>query len=186
MQLILLQIYFPIYILRIFWDKYVTHTYIYRWNWTIAYSTGQLPAGFLIFSWISIISLLIYKLRKVKQNYVDETSISNTYQYTFKTILESFLYIFVNTIIISLLNIFYIISYSSPNLSSANLILIQILFVFLKMFWYLCCLPLFDLSKQSKRLKIFIFTLNSVFIPCIVTALTSPSCYQVFFHIIIS
>lgn len=48
-----------------------------------------------------------------------------------------------------------------------------------KALWNRFYLPLLNFSKQSHRLRIFLLVLNSIFIPCIATAFTSPACFQV-------
>jgi Leucine-rich repeat (LRR) protein len=178
----------PLLLLRAFRSEYSTHTNLNRWSWTTAYLTGQVPCAFLLLSWMATLSTLIILIRAMKADTarpspspspIRDSFLTSSSTTNWRSGCEIALSLSLNILVMGALNVFYILSYSTHDLSSTDLLLIQLTVVFLKMFWSACCLPLLDFSKQSKRVRIVISVLNSLFIPCIVTALSSPACYQV-------
>jgi hypothetical protein len=94
-------------------------------------------------------------------------------------VLEAVIMVTVNIGVVGTANALYIIASNDQDISSTELFFIQVSFAVFKMVWSKVGLPLLDFSKQSQRAKIFVLVLNSVFIPSIAIALTSPTCFQV-------
>jgi Leucine-rich repeat (LRR) protein len=190
---------FPLYVLRSGegGDEYSTHINLYRWEWTAAYLTGSLPAGFLLLAWGIVICTFLYCRGRLSQLISTEhrsrfsshslsieseselsSSSSSPELSSWQGKGESLLYISVNIIVMGTVNSLYILS-TTQERSPTQQFFIRLSLALFNAFWSSICLPLLDISKQSKRIKLLIIAINTIFIPCIVTALTSPSCYQV-------
>jgi Leucine-rich repeat (LRR) protein len=159
----------PLLLLRAFLSEYSTHTNLNRWNWTTAYLTGQVPSVLLLFSWIATTSILILFVRKMKSlpsqphpPSLLRDSFQHSSKQNWRSSAEIVMYLSLNILVMGALNLFYILSYSTHDLSSTDLFLIQLTVVSAKMFWSACCLPLLDFTKQSKRIKIVASVLNSL------------------------
>jgi Leucine-rich repeat (LRR) protein len=122
--------------------------------------------------------------------------------------LESLLYVSVNVAVMGTVNAFYILS-TTQERNTTEQFLIRLSLAIFNSVWNSICLPLLDSHSQStpwrgeteteaerdressgsisegekglskRRIKLLVIAINTIFIPCIVTALTSPSCYQV-------
>jgi Leucine-rich repeat (LRR) protein len=191
---------FPLYVLRSAGGEdglqYSTHTNLYRWEWTAAYLTGSLPAGFLLLAWGLVICLFLYCRGKLSQLIstehrhrsgrlsshslsTDSSSEYGVFSSSWQERYESLLYVSVNIVVMGTVNSLYILS-TTQERSPTQQFLIRLSLALFNSFWSSICLPLLDISKQqSKRIKLIVIAINTIFIPCIVTALTSPSCYQV-------
>jgi Leucine-rich repeat (LRR) protein len=90
--------------------------------------------------------------------------------------------VLINIAVVGTVNALYILSLRR-NLSPTQHLLCEISIAIFSIFWKGLCLPLlFSTSNSSSsysEYKTFSSTLNSLFIPCLTTALTSTSCYQV-------
>jgi Leucine-rich repeat (LRR) protein len=182
----------PLYLIRIGNDNYSTHSHLYRWEWTTAYLSGVLPSTLLLSAWILVVCTFLYCVKRFMWGVLSLQLPSSS----FKTRLQcsqhssshllplwmsfsnDLLLLIVNIAVMGTINALYIIA-TNQQFSPTLILLIQVSMALFKAFWNKFCLPILDSSKQSHRLRIFVLVLNSIFIPCIVTALTSPACFQV-------
>jgi Leucine-rich repeat (LRR) protein len=198
----------PLYVLKSHeagTSSYTTHTHLYRWTWTTAYMTGPLPATLLLtLCAIScfFFSSLIFQLRNISTSYQhrdrdrdglsleeDEEVVSarkrrkfshalavDTF-FTFRRYLYQLSLLFLNIGVVSTVNVLYIIS-TSRNLTTTVDLSIRLAVALFKLLWDGTVLSrLFD-ANQYSNMKLTVHLLNSIFIPCLVTAFTSPSCYR--------
>jgi Leucine-rich repeat (LRR) protein len=181
----------PVYGLR--WtngSETSTHRHLYRWAGTAAYLTGQLPAGLLLASWMVAITVFIYLLRRMKKR-TREADLTRTrfvsmslpnaslaWRAKVKQTALICLILVIDFIAIGSLNALYILSTTQDN-SSALDFWIKVSVAIFKLLWNAFYLPLLDYSNHSQRLNIIVRVLNSILIPCIATALSSPACFQV-------
>jgi hypothetical protein len=184
----------PLYILRSGEeDAYSSHINLYRWEWTAAYLTGTLPAGLLLAAWAIVVSIFLYCRGQVSSLSLSTDSRQRLSSFgsdeetgsLFES-LESVLYVSVNIAVMGTVNAFYILS-TTQERTATEQFLIRLSVAIFNAFWNSICLPLLDRSTRrqsdhrstSKKVKLLVIAINTIFIPCIVTALTSPSCYQV-------
>jgi hypothetical protein len=201
----------PLYLLRFIDGKSSTHTHLYRWVWTTAYFSGPVPASLLLGAWILVVSVFFFRLRRLKGEGVPSPSLDSRpvssgahitsttslaplspllfhgtrlFGSSFPTLLmiaETTLMVSLNIAVMGTANALYIIASNHRDISSKELFIIQFSFAVFKVVWSKLCLPQLDFSKRSQRAKLFVLALNSVFIPSIAIALTSPTCFQVSF-----
>lgn len=183
----------PAYALR--WGRnsdYSTHNHLYRWSATAAYLTGRIPSVMLIVSWMLTIAVFVYLVRKMKGSSGGRSVLTamsdslplrqswNLFEWK-KALLEkslTILIVLINMLSIGILNATYILSTTQQN-SSVTDFWIKVAVAIFKVLWNALYLPLLDSSKHPQRLKIIIRVFNSIIIPFVATALSSPSCFQV-------
>ena len=93
--------------------------------------------------------------------------------------------ILLNASIVGCVNGFYI-HLSSQSLLPSILIGIQILVAFFKVAWNMVIVPVLSRPMRGVekivRVELLLRIINDIILPCIVTALTSPACFQVISH----
>jgi hypothetical protein len=181
----------PIYILKQL-DKdstseggdtyYVTHTHMYNWLWTMAFVSGTTPAIILLvagFVCLSYFNVVMNRLggsdnASLKSVTVDEGN--------FMRVTSVWLVFFLNIIVVGTVNGLYVWS-TLLDLASDVRLWIQLSFALFSSLWIVVLrLGLPSQIKESRYgvwLFICLHAMNSVMIPCAVTALSTPSCYQV-------
>lgn len=194
----------PIYVMKGVDTKATTHDHEYSWKFSWVYTTGQLPALLLLTAWLCLICcfilVIIYILwthnskkvmwkRKSEQENseplshrktVDNGSAGNlsTEMWSPKTIVL----LLVNNALVVGVNLIYIYS-TSQSITSDYQLLIQLLVAFFKqinstfVLPYLCKTIKHPQKALLVRLKITI--LQTLLVPCLVTAFQNPSCLQV-------
>jgi Leucine-rich repeat (LRR) protein len=175
--------------------QYVTHTHLYRWLLTMAFLSGLLPALFLLLTALFTLNLFLYSLNSLFLNYENFTKTNSALvaRRIFKELsrslehrrhlLTSWIIFCLNLLVVGALNGLYLWSLVL-DLSTMTRIWIQVSFGSFTFVWSLIVLrvilPLsLNQSRESVLLSTQLNILNSVIIPCITTALSSPSCYQV-------
>lgn len=169
---------------------YVTHTHQYRWFLTMAYLSGIIPGTVLLV--ICFISLSYFDSilnaidsRRETTRPSDLPSDSKSFNSNFLPTVDRLilvLLVILNAVVVGLVNCLYIYS-TLIDLSGPLRIVIQLSLSFFNLIWGVILLNLFPQSMKNSRWSAWLLCTfnvsNSVVIPCIVTALTSPSCYQV-------
>jgi hypothetical protein len=161
---------------------YATHTHMYRWFATVAFISGQLPAAILLsITFILLLTISLYLTRIGRSPQLDtQFSDGAITKYLPLRVLIIFI---INLAFVGTANGLYIWS-TLRQYSADTHIKIQISLAIFKSIWSFGILPiLFPSSlkdtKRGVRLITLMNLMNTVILPCIVTALTSPSCYQV-------
>jgi Leucine-rich repeat (LRR) protein len=187
--------------------EYSTHSYLYRWLWTTAYAKSELIAGMLMAAWaVSIllfVSLLSLWLTNPSSNNLSRpaslasSSPSSSTNDPFQTFILSLMAVSQFTLMdatqlltLTLLNLFvvggvnavYIIAVFRE-LSPDQHLLVQLAMASFKYFWNFVCVPWLILgplknTRYKASLRLVFMLLNSVWVPFVVTALTSPLCFR--------
>ena len=181
-------------------NHYTTHSYQYRWTLSIAYVKGNVPAVLLMLMWASVIcvmAMLVVKdgpLRRL-------VTTSSTHSHRSVTISSQgdreaatpppstlhsrvtySLIFLLNAAVAGSVNGLYIY-YSDQALSPATHLSIQLAVALFKVGWNMAIVPL--LAKPMKTsvkivaIELIILVFNNILIPSLVTAFTSPACFQV-------
>jgi uncharacterized membrane protein YhaH (DUF805 family) len=170
--------------------QYVTHTHMYNWLWTMAFVSGTTPAIILLvagFVCLSYFTVAVNRLGGIDERSPSEPSRSPSFKlvkgaqthFVRSSVWVVFL---VNITLVGTINGLYIWS-TLLDLESDFRIWIQLFFALFSSLWSLVlriCLP--SQIKESRYgvwLFICLNVMNTVMIPCVVTALSTPSCYQV-------
>jgi hypothetical protein len=188
--------------------KYVTHTYLYNWLWTMAYLSGNIPAAILLS--LTLVCLLFFILiinrlghgkneplnREISSPpLVSSLSLSSAPsihsdpthlpeptihpRYVIATVWMVFL---LNIVVVGTMNGLYIAS-TLQNISSDVRIWIQFSFGLFSALWSMIALQGLPSGIKESKYGLWLFVcvtvVNSVIIPSFATALSSPSCYQV-------
>jgi hypothetical protein len=159
---------------------YATHTHTYRWFATVAFLSGQLPASILLS--ITFVLLLVFSVYLLRMGRDKAQLESASVEVTFLS-LRIVLIFFTNLVFVGTANALYIWS-TLRQYSSETHIRIQISLAIFKLIWGFILLPmLFPSSLKGTKRGVQLMSLtnimNTVIIPSVVTAMTSPSCYQV-------
>ena len=175
--------------------KYTTHSYQYRWAMSTAFVKGLLPALLLMLIWLFVVIVMVMLLTQksplrwvvARQSYiqprknqhclddkVQPSGLSSKVAYAAILLL--------NVLIMGAVNGLYIY-YANQALSPAVYSAMQLAVALFKVGWNMAVVPLLvkSLEQSSIRVKaeLTILIFNNVLIPCIVTAFTSPACFQV-------
>jgi hypothetical protein len=186
--------------------NYVTHTHQYRWFLTVAYLSGIIPGTLLLVACYISLSFFLYLLHAIDTPRDSRSSNSNSRSsspsppshlpsdlrssssstplpsLTRRDRLLLVILMIANVAIVGLVNGLYIYS-TLIDLSGTFRIVIQLSLSLFNLIWGVILLNLFPQAIEKSRWSVWLLCCfnvsNSVVIPCIVTALTSPSCYQV-------
>lgn len=202
---ILLVVCVPIYCLKIAEagssnTTNTTHSQQYRWILSLAYLRGHLSMVMIMILWITMVSalrLLTMKrgpfrkwfpwdvacngaqgMSSVCGDTVVLTSNDDNRCHAVRLI---FFILFFNCAINSSVNGLYIYL-TSQSLSPMFLIMLQAMVAMFNVMWNMAMIPL--LSKPLKdpkriiRIEVLLLLVNNIILPCVVTALTSPACFQ--------
>lgn len=199
----------PLYIVKISQHGlapalYTTHTYQYRWLFSAAFTSGEVPLVLIAVMWlIAVLSFGVLTIphgpfvhwipwtnkipddtpkSKSGQSDHDHTNTSNRFLGSCPWITRFLAVIFVNSTIVGGVYCAYILGYSQ-SLRSSTLVAIQMSLGTFKILWNTAVVPV--LARQMKitdnviRTEMALLILNSLLLPCISAALTSPACFQV-------
>jgi hypothetical protein len=170
--------------------QYITHTHMYNWLWTMAFLSGNTPAIILLaMCFVSLFYFTYLVNRLGDATDLDEkprslaTSLVREDQSHFLNLTVWIIFI-LNIGVVGTVNGLYLWS-TLLDLASDVRTWIQFSFGLFIFFWsFVLRRGLPSKIKESKS-GVWLFTclhvMNSVIIPCIVTSLSSPSCYQVTF-----
>jgi Leucine-rich repeat (LRR) protein len=189
----------PIYVLKQ-WDgesgdegdpQYVTHSHMYNWLWTMAFVSGATPA--IIFLLMCLVTLSSFtfvtnrlgsvsNLSEESPLYSPTSKTKTTYDHDHLQILTVWTIFIFNVVVVGTVNGLYLWS-TLIDLASDVRIWIQFSFGLFSFLWNVVLRRGLSSKIKESRSGVWLFTclnvMNSVIIPCIVTTLSSPSCYQV-------
>lgn len=168
-------------------NSYATHTHQFQWILTTAYFSGAVP-GLLILL-IGFLSLFVY-LYLVTKIYVSKvTDLTSSLSLSRRSISFICLGFFINFIVVATANGIYVWS-TLQNLSRLERMLIQLSLSCFGVAWKVLLRSLFPSEVKNLVSGVWLFccisVVNNVILPCAATALTSPTCYQVWlrsFHL---
>ena len=175
--------------------EYSTHSHTYSWFWTLAYVRGVVPAGLLLLVWVVAIIACFYRIVVVEKRMtranqrellVEEAHMKHNCQeqhdfgkYQFGHVCVAFV---INAGITIPVNALYIYSTQQDMSASAHFGL-QISLSIFRILYSMTVLPLLSRFISgvivNSRFRFTMLTINNLLIPCLVTALTSDSCFQV-------
>jgi hypothetical protein len=178
----------PVYVLKQF-DvestgeiQYVTHTHMYNWLWTMAFVSGTTPAIILLmagFVCLLYFDVVINRLGGTKEHSLKPVSGD---QNSFGRITSVWAVFILNIAVVGTVNGLYIYS-TLFDLPSDVRVWIQLSFALFSSLWSLVLRIGLPSQIKESRYGVWLFiclnVMNSVMIPCAVTALSTPSCYQV-------
>ena len=179
----------PTYIMKILEDgsSNVTHStreHVYRWQLSYTYTSGWVPALILLLVWAVVVSITIHSFLRYKAmqglNQRDSTGVENGPSKSAWMLV--FLMFLINLVVVGAVNGAYVYT-TLIKLSSSSRLGIQIAVAAFKFCYSFGVLPSYLLrpigdSKQGTGILLSASLMNSLLIPCAVTALTSPSCFQ--------
>jgi hypothetical protein len=177
---------------------FATHSHTYSWFWTLAYMRGVVPAGLLILVWVGAISACFYRVvvfdaqvpvskdsnssvckdsrRIIATGLVDAPAFIST---DLVPICVAFVFNGGVTIIVNTLYIFS----TQQDLGPSVHFVLQLSLSIFRLAYTVILLPMLTRSMRSPvaivRFRSIVLTINSLLIPCFVTALTSDACFQV-------
>ena len=181
---------FPLYIMK-FADvgrphgRFSTRMHMYSWLLSAAYVTGRSPAAILLLAWTGVVYILLVSLHvPVETDQTDHESLTSRRAISLAERKEKAVNYFqitavfiLNAVIVFTANSFYVMTalnlISVPN---ATGVIIQIS---LAVFKYIYTVIVFPSFKQSAFINILALLFNSIFVPLLVTGVTSDSCYLV-------
>jgi hypothetical protein len=173
--------------------QYVTHTHMYNWLWTMAFVSGTTPAIILlvaVFVCLSYFNVVMNRLGGNKER-PSQSSVQSTV--TVPSLLVSdyrrhismltvWVVFILNLIIVGTVNGLYIWS-TLLDIASDDRFWIQLSFALFSSIWNSILRIGLPSQIKESRYGVWLFiclnAMNSVMIPCVVTALSTPSCYQV-------
>jgi hypothetical protein len=180
-------------------DAYSSHSHVYGWFWTLAYTRGVVPASLLLMSWAGAISACFYRVvvhpimvaRRDGGGCSDKMSgTSHDEKDIVPVVVVSFLdgvvpigaaFVF-NACVTVAVNALYI--YSTQQALGASVhFWIQLSLSIFRLVYSAAALPLLSRTiptvVESVRFRFILLSINNLVIPCLVTALTSEACFQV-------
>jgi hypothetical protein len=187
--------------------QYSTHSYLYRWIWTTAYATSQFSSSVMLCAWACSIFLFVYLLslwladsspsspscssscssspsRSIEEDPFQTLilQLMSVTQFTSSDAIQLLTLALLNIIIVGGVNVAYIIAIFSQ-LSPTNHLLIQLSMAAFKYYWNFVCVPWLILgplknTRYKAGLRLTFMLINSIWLPFLVTALTSPSCFR--------
>jgi Leucine-rich repeat (LRR) protein len=178
----------PIYLLKEVDGNYVTHTHTYNWLWTMTFLSGNVPAA--LFLSLCFVCLILFTciLNELGQQQTNDkptlSSHSSPSSPDYSLIATVWIIFLVNIIVVGTINGLYVAS-TLQDISSEVRVWIQFSVGLFSFVWSAIILRSKILSSKIKESKdgVWLFVclnvVNSVIIPCLATALSSPSCYQV-------
>ena len=191
----------PVYLLKSMeyfdWSphKYTTYIDTYRWFWTFAYITGEVPAAVILVGWVIVISVYYWygvayiptlRSTRAKAGRTISISMNDNVEPDFKgKKVVTFSLFVLNASINAAVNGSYIFL-SLQNRSSTVLLLLQMCMALFKLLYTLIAVPLLAShipeSNVNVWFRMLLLIVNNLIIPCFTVAVESPSCFQgVFF-----
>jgi hypothetical protein len=173
-------------------NSIATHSHMYRWLWTLAFLSGSLPAILLLVMTFLCLLFFSFALKRIigkpsPDLCSNEDAFTSLPQPQSQSLQGMMWGIFlVNVIVVSTMTGLYLWS-TLMDLSSEHRILSQVAVAFVSFLWNVLLKGALPTRLQESRyglwLFIFLSLTNTVVIPCLVTALSSPSCYQVLLYL---
>jgi hypothetical protein len=171
--------------------QYVTHTHMYNWLWTMAFVSGTTPAIILLVAGFVCLSYFNFIMNRLGggEKTSPLLSVSKAIEfdekaYSFRRLLAAVFLI--NIIVVGTVNGLYVWS-TLLDLASDIRLWIQLSFALFSFLWGATLRRGLPTHIKESRYGVWLFiclnVINNVMIPCVVTALSTPSCYQVRYHI---
>ena len=187
-------------------DAYATHSETYAWFWTVAYMRGVVPAGLLLMLWAAAISVCYYRIvmhpmsgeeedgsrsdtvpaivlekpSDLDENENEAETEAVSFRYHALPIGVAFVF---NTCVTIAVNTAYIFS-TQQALGASVHFCIQLSLSIFRLVYVAVAFPLLSLPiravADNVKFRFLLLTINNLLIPCVVTALTSDACFQVF------
>jgi hypothetical protein len=171
--------------------QYVTHTHMYNWLWTMAFVSGITPAIILMAT--SFVCLSYFNVVMNRLGGSEEPSpvpsalflsspkpVKDSHHHS--SILTVWIVFLLNIVVVATVNGLYIWS-TLLDLVSDVRVWIQLSFALFSSLWSLVLRIGLPSRIKESRYGVWLFiclnAMNTVMIPCVVTALSTPSCYQV-------
>jgi hypothetical protein len=157
---------------------------LYNWLWTMAYLSGNIPAAVLLS--VTLVCLLYFtfvinQLGRGTKGSMNRESAQPILEH-YSSMISAWIVFFANILVVGTVNGLYIAS-TLQNISSDVRTWIQFSFGLFSALWRHVALQGLPLHLKESKYGVWLFAcvtvVNSVLIPCLVTALSSPSCYQV-------
>jgi hypothetical protein len=188
----------PIYFLKLFGIG-ESHKFQYRWLFNLVYMKGELIAVLMMLAWMGLIVLLFFiyykcdmkrlsdrhgeAAKKQSSVHVEDMMLSRPKKpFDYKSFLQYFLLFLLNLFIVVNVNGSYIYS-TYQDLHPLTTFLIQVGLAIFKMVYALMFVPILTREIKDPTTNIAVRSMlnlfNNLFIPCLATAFTSPTCYQV-------
>jgi hypothetical protein len=166
--------------------EYVTHSQMYNWLWTMAFLSGHIPAALFFLLGLVCLMLFTFILNLLGKQQETDTcaALSLPPSSDYSLIVTVGTIFLVNIIVVGTVNGLYVVS-TLQDISSDIRIWIQLSVGLFSFLWSVIVLRSKILSSTIKESKygVWLFVclnvMNNVVIPCLATALSSPSCYQV-------
>jgi Leucine-rich repeat (LRR) protein len=180
---------FPIYVLKQLDvgsgdegdPQYVTHSHMYNWLWTMAFLSGTTPAMILFLMCFVCLLYFAFVMNRlgaaidVKEEPPTPLSTSTSSKGVWITFV-------LNVVVVGTINGLYLWS-TLLDLASDVRIWIQFCFGLFSFLWNVALRSTLPFQITESKAGVWLFTclnvMNSVILPCLATALSSPSCYQV-------
>jgi Leucine-rich repeat (LRR) protein len=198
LTLLLVILSLPIYILKLLDDgsedqqtRYITHSHLYRWLWTMAFVSGTVPSVLLFiatFMCLLFLCLLLNIIGTGAARHDDDSKPQNCKdkenENQPKLLISAVsIILFANIAVVGTVNGLYLWS-TLLDLSNGYRFIIQLSFGLFTFAWRMVILRGgLSVHLKESRYGVWLFTcihiLNLVIIPCVATALSNPSCYQV-------
>jgi Leucine-rich repeat (LRR) protein len=165
--------------------QYVTHSHMYNWLWTIAFVSGTTPAIiFLVMGFVSLsyFTYVVNCLAAVNEEPASALHLpkSTKEQSHFPLFIVWIIFI-LNIGVVGTVNGLYLWS-TLIDISSSVRIWVQFSFGLFSFLWSVVLRLGLPSEIKESRYGVWLFiclnVINNVMIPCLVTALSSPSCYQ--------
>jgi Leucine-rich repeat (LRR) protein len=162
--------------------KYVTHTHQYNWLWTTAFVSGTTPAIILLAA--GFVCLSSFNVMMNRLGLSDEASPKSVTvdEWNFAGVASVWFVFFLNLVVVGTVNVLYVWS-TLLDLASDVHLRIQFSFGLFSSLWIVVLRRGLPFQIKESRYGVWLFiclnAMNSVMIPCVVTALSTPSCYQV-------
>jgi hypothetical protein len=171
--------------------QYVTHTHMYNWLWTMAFVSGTTPAVILLvtcFVCLSYFHFIINRLGSSDKPAPLLSTLSPSLKSATKDqdhslrVIVVWTIFLVNIAVVGTVNGLYIWS-TLLHLTRDVRLCIQLSFALFSLLWSVVLRIGLPSQIKESRYGVWLFVclnvMNSVMIPCAVTALSTPSCYQV-------
>lgn len=194
----------PIYVLKTTNDDATTHDFLYSWELSWAYTTGEMSALLLLSAWLCLICtfilvivyiLWVFNSNKIQRKRRSELENMDPLSHRKATLdsgdesdfvelwnIKTVFLLLTNNVVVIGVNMIYIYS-TSLYLSNFHLFLIQLTVAAFKQFNSTFVLPYLCKTikdpKKSLRVRLKISILQSLLVPCLVTAFEDPNCLNV-------
>jgi Leucine-rich repeat (LRR) protein len=168
-------------------SQYVTHSHMYNWLWTMAFVSGTTPAILLLLMCLVCLLYLTFVMNHLGGG-IDHKDVSSSLLPPSTPPLKKltvWMIFLLNVAVVGTVNGLYLWS-TLLDLKGDVRIWIQVSFAFFSLLWSLVLRHRLPSNIKESKSEVWLFTslnlMNNVIIPCLVTALSSPSCYQVSWH----